>query len=187
MVGRQEARPQTGRPVEVEEEPPHRVRGHGRIAHGLGDEHRAGGNAALRAEVDAVERVPGRSPVDLEHGALELAHSETPPRRVGEHASLPPLGRPPEHAGGRRRHALIDGRDERLGLGEGHEPELPRRRERVAVGRALAGNLDLSRERGDAVAEVTVDRVLGSPEVRHRLAPLAAHVELGAHHAAEHA
>src|SRR5207247_296097 len=54
--------------------------------------------------------------------------------------------------------------------------------ERRGVRRSLTRELDLPRERGDAIAEAAVDRVRRGPEARDGLAARVAGVELRPHH-----
>ena len=63
---------------------------------------------------------------------------------IDQQPVLPPGGRAGEHAGRLARDALVDRRDQRLGLGERHEPRLARRldaRERRGV---LARQMSIS-------------------------------------------
>ena len=182
MVERQQPCPDARHPVDVQQVPPDRARRLGRVAHGLDDVDRPRLDATIERHAHPVERVRGGATLKLDDHALQLAASLAAPRRVGERAGLPPGRSSREHAGGLGRDPVVHWRHERLGLLERHDPRLSRRLEPRVVGRPLTREIDLPRERGDAIAEAAVDRVLRGPEARDGLAARAAGVELRPHH-----
>src|SRR6185295_14214515 len=121
----------------------------------------------------------------LEDDAHHLAPTVAPALRVVQGAGLPPLTRAHEHPG-------CLGCDTRVHRWNGFERLLVGdEAEGAAVLRSLAEaavhalDLQLSAERGHPVAESPIDRLLGGPEARDRLAALVRVVELDAHELGE--
>ncbi len=128
-----------------------------------------------------VEGVAGGPAVQLQERAHHLAAALPPPLRVGEAPVAPPVLGAHEHPGMPRGRRPLDPRErlDCLVLVEQADPAC--RLELTPERDAVAGDLDVAAEGGDAIAEPAVEGVLGSPEVRHRLAALADVVELRAH------
>src|SRR5262249_42152297 len=104
---------------------------------------------------------------------------------VDEDAGVPPGGGPLVHPRGRTPDRVVD-RRQRTGSGVGIEqPDPADHLHVVPEGAVDPRDLQLARARGEAVAVPAVDRLLGGPERRERLAALVDVVELDAHHRAE--
>ena len=186
MVGRQERRRDRRDPVDVEQVAPQlgdrRRLGRDRLDH----DHLARRHALVPVHPVAVDRVSGGRAVDLEQREPLRA---APPRRSDG------SGRTRSSHQSRERRNMPGARARGLPTAAGTS-RAPRPARRAASSRRLARrdevdvllrDVHLARERGAAVAEAAVDRLLRRPERRDRLAALVRVVEVRAHHRAQHA
>ncbi len=182
MVDRQELRADRLRPVHVEQVAPDR-RGRGRCRpERLDDLQRRLRPQAAEGDVQPVERIGRRSSVRLEDRIDLRTAAEAKIGRIGEQPVLPPARVSLVHARRDRLDGVVDGRKQRqrlVGLDQPDPADQAHAWTKLALG---PWDLQLERERGQPVAVAAVDRLLGGPQHRKRLAALVDAVELGAHH-----
>ncbi len=185
VVDREQVRLQRRLPVHVEEDAPELACGDRAVGDRLDHVDVADRRTALELRVDAVERVTGGLPVQVDHDDVLLAAALAPLGRVGEVARLPPRVGALEHPRRAQADAIVDRRDHVLGLVEGDETGDGALVRRLPEAGKAGRQRHLAGERGEPVAEAPVDDLLRRPQGRDRLAAVADVLELRAHHRGE--
>jgi hypothetical protein len=186
VIDRQVVGAEGRHPVDAEQEAPE-LDLRAVVAHRLDHPDVPGVHGSLPLRDHPVQRVCSRYAVQLEHGGVQHRAVLAAVRRVVEATRLPPRRRALEHPRRPQPDAVVDRRHHRLGLLEGDEPQAGCRVGRSAEPVVAARERQLGPEGGHPVAVAAVDRLLGRPEGRDRLAARDDVLELRAHHAAQHA
>ena len=173
------------RQVDPGQVPPHFAFCCGRGRERLHHAHHPLREARLPLVLHAVDRIAGDRTVELEHRVELLARAAAPALGVGETVLAPPVLVTRPHAGALLPHVLVHRPDQVVRRCGVDEPPAALPAGIVTQLEAAAVRLQPRARRREPVAEAPVDRSLGGPERRDRLAPLARVRELLRHQPAE--